>query len=1390
MILNYNYKYTLQNETLIANLFQWLRNDHKVARIIESQNKSKDDSGFASDVLLNKCTSFYCFDNEKDCQAFKEKFRIIHNVVQKQIDGQKYYAVEVGISTRKKIKDEFAQSKQRVDGTMPHQFHEASERLNLLSTIDFLISHFNDAKDIERHKYAFDKAEAHMSSMGLNIQDYWSPYGTMLTREAQIIEQAINAENKHQQASHVTKTSDEEIKDRIRQGSALLRNDIKRGGWFINTGVSAIDLMLLLYIGSNSDTMSFEDIEKVIRVKQSLFNPEQGTFTGLKADANFLWHLKAYHKPDDINDTDMESRYCYKNRRDRLVNDDADLILDGGRRVVVDWTVGDMQLLRVKAEPGDRSFYQSRFIPDSQGKSEIDRVVLAAGGMNGHAMSVILTKEKDASRPGGYRYFYTRCNAGADLEEHNGDMATSIFTTEILPDANTRNAKEYTSAIRDKLKQLIIAERNICFYEKDKKKHKGDHTHSHNQWTYFRDQIQRLRGPKVPERCETTAIQLSGNCTMFSMWLAVVHLLQLEFGKEVGRDMGHDMLQIFKSFQHMVTIKGDLLDAEEEAKKVISELKPEVLPDMLSNIFGMQVQIGRRSEWIAQDKDPNTARVVEDFSEQLTYKFECRNIKEVEQLCTRLCLPPYNQHPGTITVIGNYVYITQVDLELYGEAPPTKSQDRLSDLMINPSLILTHIAPDLSLSATPVWIGDCIESYIINCNDEADLERLNKLLLENGIRKLTKTNSPTEHSIQIGYKDIFTAAEVIGTNLKTKYTITELNTTFNVGRGSFVSKEGKQEAENALCQENVEQVDYGVQLYNTDKKTDGFVIRFLSTLHTRYLSAKSAEALTNKYNTIYLSARNIDINGDQISRIVILGNIHHNTSKSSSHIIQEYAQPINHKEHDPELKDKKYTPYRTVKNKDITVRRQDYVKLERGYNPDTPSDPTHQYVDVELTGFFQRLRSEKEKFRKYDEVIKEADKSGLKGADRLKIRLPNYYEVLTYDQAVEYRESYKTNIDELLASAKIVEKHEDSTTVSITTIKKLLNNPSTRFINCEPFMSTDVLAQISEHNKQPFNRKVYWAFGETAYDFSASNNDATKKRPDQKQVGLQSGLLSRFTYEQANNCALGVVVTSRDISRFKDAFHESLDRIYHKMQTEGAVIIVPYKDGKIDIGTAAATKRGAIAMYNEAQQQIGGNYYLTELTEAFEQMADGTYQYKTQKYKGMNQHNAPATSKHTPQDPRPHAQPKSAASAQDNAPAPVPAAMPNIPTVNKQQAAENAKRESEQREREATNKARQLKAQQAAEQKRIADEQARREADQKRLENLKKVAQDAEAQMQQEDANKTRFNQFLTYGLLGAAAVGLVLLAYYRPSISNLGKFCKWGAEAAKDSHVGPSKGA
>lgn len=405
----------------------------------------------------------------------------------------------------------------------------------------------------------------------------------------------------HVRGAYKAKEAAIKVDSRIGQTADLLSNKLAEG-WWEHAAASSYDIILQVYKATNRDILSSEDLQRLEVAQKAILQTEtrdgKTLFTGgLKADANFVSYLKEEANAKRLRGQDMRE----------VIRQDIGLQLDGGPRIAISTTTpqGKKSIIPNSEENAlEPSFTQPRFFPDENGQSDTDLIIMQAGGMARHSSMRIIKKEKDANVPGGYRYFLTKVDAGGGLEEHDPatKTGTSIFTTEIIPDLKLRklegtdikvvdfgassdfpdirtqklnaaqletlrkNPQEYQMAMRATLFALISAEREILPYKAiTQSVEHGEGTskaqeNEANEWRFQDNKIKALRGKKVQERCKRTQVQLSGNCSVYSILRTVEAL--------TSTDLATDILQESKQYDGLETLRE-----LQEAKASLTEKK-------------------------------------------------------------------------------------------------------------------------------------------------------------------------------------------------------------------------------------------------------------------------------------------------------------------------------------------------------------------------------------------------------------------------------------------------------------------------------------------------------------------------------------------------------------------------------------------------------------------------------------------------------------------------------------------------------------------------------------------------------------------------------------------------------------------------------------------------
>jgi hypothetical protein len=416
-------------------------------------------------------------------------------------------------------------------------------------------------------------------------------------RQMDLVEQATEKVQKFNTSEvtpglKITRANYGKVGDRIGNVAKMLSNQHDAPGWYQHASISAIDLMLTVYSATNDQLLSPQERETINHTGQSILKTNsKGKFVGgLKADANFDSYIKEQYDGD-----------TNKAARINLIRENTEQLLNGGQRVIIDKdTPHKLKTLAAKIG-APNSYTQPRFLPDQNGRSDTDELIIHAGGMAGHSATRVLKKEKDKSAPGGYRYFYTKIDAGGGLErvDHSTKTGTGIYTTEVTPYFKTRelpngklavrydsngnpqkmnqkeiealnsNPKEYQRHMEANLFALISAEREIEFY-----KNSGQLTVAHgeptavkdgkfDEWQFFNNKIRGSRGVEVPERTKITPIQLTGNCTAYSAMLTAIHL--------AGDVIGYDLMQSAKTYN-----QADVIERLNQRKASIEQDKQNI----------------------------------------------------------------------------------------------------------------------------------------------------------------------------------------------------------------------------------------------------------------------------------------------------------------------------------------------------------------------------------------------------------------------------------------------------------------------------------------------------------------------------------------------------------------------------------------------------------------------------------------------------------------------------------------------------------------------------------------------------------------------------------------------------------------------------------------------
>lgn len=328
--------------------------------------------------------------------------------------------------------------------------------------------------------------------------------------------------------------------DKVGMMAKLLRNK-DNDSWYSDIAIDAAAMALSIYHATNFTSLSSNDHKQLLKAQQLMIGQptNEKQIGSLKTDTSFLYS----------NSTILRKEY---------VQD----LLDGGYRKLSNSHEPSIQLITMHAKEGQKnSYYQPRFFPNKQGPAETDTIVIEAGGMEGHSAMRILKREGD-------KYFYIKADGGAGVEQETYNGTTKyygIYTTEIKPiykrtfwggytkltsaeqDAITQDKTLYDRYMKDTIQHLLETEKEISNYKKpnievNHGENKGINMFEARKWEKLNKIIETARGQMVVDRCHQTTIQLSANCTVYSLMLTI--------GAIAGSDIGYDMMQQAKRYNH------------------------------------------------------------------------------------------------------------------------------------------------------------------------------------------------------------------------------------------------------------------------------------------------------------------------------------------------------------------------------------------------------------------------------------------------------------------------------------------------------------------------------------------------------------------------------------------------------------------------------------------------------------------------------------------------------------------------------------------------------------------------------------------------------------------------------------------------------------------------
>ncbi|MCE2991444.1 MAG: hypothetical protein LW825_00740 [Candidatus Jidaibacter sp.] len=335
--------------------------------------------------------------------------------------------------------------------------------------------------------------------------------------------------------------------DKIGMMAKLLRNK-EEDGWYEDMANTATEIAMLAYQVSNFNTLSKDEHKKLTAARELMM----GKITDNNVEIGGLKHS-------------AEFTASGATMIDSLVKEYTSDYLNGGYRMQVNpnHRYVTSSLRGHKEEPN--TYYQQRFFPDADGKSETDTVVIHAGGMANHSAMRILKKEKSENAVGGYRYYYTKADGGGGLEIVNEKEYYGIYTTEVQPayrkglgnkyieltPEEIAKVKEnkvlYQRYMQDTLQVLLETELTIERYKNpnlsvDNGESERITPSEAAEWRRLDAIIRKARGEMVKNRSHITTIQLTGNCTVYSSMLTV--------GALAGVNLGYDMMQEAKRYNH------------------------------------------------------------------------------------------------------------------------------------------------------------------------------------------------------------------------------------------------------------------------------------------------------------------------------------------------------------------------------------------------------------------------------------------------------------------------------------------------------------------------------------------------------------------------------------------------------------------------------------------------------------------------------------------------------------------------------------------------------------------------------------------------------------------------------------------------------------------------
>ena len=277
----------------------------------------------------------------------------------------------------------------------------------------------------------------------------------------------------------------------------------KNPGWYFDQAASGFALGIDIFKAIQFDTLNQEERNRLEKASQTMIGRGGDVTKGLKQDANFVNYLSQIHYGHIRFQRGVTST---KTDLNQLIEEDASQLLNGcNDRATI--TIGTKKLTELTGG--------TKKVPGFFGKPpETDEIMLQTGGRSNHSTVTKIIRRKDAS--GKDCYYHVEYNAGAGLT-WKGHM--TAYTT------NVRKIKGETEAeIKANIKQLIIAERHLLLHRPNEDGPTGEHGGTDEdaiEWQTYKDLRDRHLGETDTTLSKAGLPQVSGNCTVNSLWLAI-----------------------------------------------------------------------------------------------------------------------------------------------------------------------------------------------------------------------------------------------------------------------------------------------------------------------------------------------------------------------------------------------------------------------------------------------------------------------------------------------------------------------------------------------------------------------------------------------------------------------------------------------------------------------------------------------------------------------------------------------------------------------------------------------------------------------------------------------------------------------------------------------------